>query len=93
MKVKELDIEKGVNFEHLIKLSRHVDGGRQMNDRIEKALLKMVKRSTADENVIKEMTEAAKRKSKDNRRERVRAHTLLQSQHDEQVPCVDLDKK
>ena len=64
-----------------------------MNDRIERALLKMVKRATADEKVIKEMTEAAKRRNKDVRRERVRSHTLLQSQHDEQIPCVDLDKK
>lgn len=93
MRSKEVEFEKGPHFEHLIKLSRHVDGGRQMNDRIERALFKMVKRSTADEKVIKEMTAAAKRKSRDAKRERVRAHTLLQSQHDEQVPCVDLDKR
>ena len=54
-----------------------------MNDRIEKALFKMVKRSTADEKVIKEMTEAAKRKNRDTKREKARSHTLLQSQHDE----------
>ena len=50
-----MDIKNGLQFDHLIKTAKIVDAGRQLNDRIEKALFKMIKRSTSNEKVLGEM--------------------------------------
>ena len=52
-------MNKGVEFEHLIKTARNVDAGRQLNERIEKALLKMIKMSTDDDKLIGKMARTA----------------------------------
>ena len=90
MKTRVTDLENGINFDHLIGVSKLVD--RTQSRRLELALLKMVKKATTDEKVMKEMVESQKKK-RQAMRDRARSHTLLMSQHDEQIPCVDLDKK
>ena len=80
MKTKQVDFQKGVHFDHLIGVSKLVD--RTQSRRLELALLKMVKKATTDEKVMKEMLESQKRK-RQAMRDKARSHTLLASQHDE----------
>ena len=90
MKAAQVDFEAGVAFDHLIGVSKRVD--RTGRHKLEMALLSMVKKAATDEGVVREMARSQKRK-REAMRDKARCHTLLMSRHDEQTPCVDLDKK